>query len=161
MTISDAMPQLWASSLRKPAADKAPAVPRVLNVENSVEFRLGPQYTPIESMRRARGFVTKVLPALLVAAPNAEVVDEAVLSVLTELVDVTARHRASTDLSGRISYDGEHVLITVGEMSRPLPGPHEEPGLFLVHRLADDIGQHRGDDNGFATWASIPVRSKV
>lgn len=112
-------------------------------------------------MRRARGFVAKVLPALLAGAPHANVVEGTTLAVLTELVDVTARHRASIDLSGRISYDGDHVLITVGEMDQPLPDSEEEPGLFLVRRLTDEIGQYRGDEVGYVTWASVPVQSKV
>ncbi|WP_411147459.1 hypothetical protein [Streptomyces sp. A30] len=162
MTISDAMPQLWASSLPFAAVGSGAVTPLGLpDVENSIEFRLGPEHTSVQSMRRARGFVAKVLPALLAGAPNANVVEETTLAVLTELVDITARHRASVDLSGRVSYDGEHVLIAVGEMDQPLPGPEEEPGLFIVHRLVDDIGQYRDDDDGYATWASIPVRSKA
>jgi hypothetical protein len=112
-------------------------------------------------MRRARGFVAKVLPALLAGVPNANAVEDATLAVLTELVDVTARHRASVDLSGRISCDGDHVLITVGEMDQPLPDSEEEPGLFLVRRLTDEIGQYRGDEAGYMAWASVPVRSKA
>ncbi|MFF4543710.1 hypothetical protein ACFY1J_05595 [Streptomyces sp. NPDC001406] len=162
MTISDAMPQLWASSLQsaavRPGASAQLGLP---NPENSIEFRLGPEHTPAQSMRRARAFVAKVLPALLAGAPNAKAVEEATLAVLAELVDITARHRAGIDLSGRVSYDGEHVLVTVGAMDQPLPGPEEEPGLYLVHRLADDIGQHRDDGEGYETWVSIPVRSKV
>ncbi|MFE7072650.1 hypothetical protein ACFU96_21465 [Streptomyces sp. NPDC057620] len=101
------------------------------------------------------------LPTLLADAPNANVVEEATLAVLTELVDVTARHRASIDLSGRVSYDGEHVLITVGEMDQPLPDSHEEPGLFLVRCLSDEIGQYCGDETGYVTWASVPVQPKA
>ncbi|MEU2585247.1 hypothetical protein ABZ612_20260 [Streptomyces avermitilis] len=162
MTISDAMPPLWVSSLQTAAARRGAAARQGLpDVENSIEFRLGPDHTPVQSMRRARGFIAKVLPALLAGAPNAKFVEEAALAVLTELVDVTARHRASVDLSGRVSYDGDHVLITVGEMSRSLPAPEEEPGLFLVHRLSDDIGQYRGDEAGNVTWASVPVRPNL
>ncbi len=162
MTISDALPPLWVSTLQTAAARQGAAAPQGLpDVESLIEFRLGPEHTPVQSMRRARGFLAKVLPALLAGAPSAKAVEEATLAVLTELVDVTARHRGGIDLSGRVSYDGDHVLITVGEMDRPLPGPHEEPGLFLVHRLVDDIGQHRDDGDGYATWASIPVRAKA
>ncbi|WP_409473566.1 hypothetical protein [Streptomyces sp. HC307] len=162
VTISDAMPQLWASRLLFAAVKPDAAAPLGLpDLESSIEFRLGPEHTSVQSMRRARGFVAKVLPALLAGAPNANVVGEAALAVLTELVDITARHRASVDLSGRVSYDGEHVLIAVGEMDQRLPDPEEEPGLFIVHRLVDDIGQYRDDDDGYATWVSIPVRPKV
>lgn len=162
MTISDAMSPLWVSSLQTAAARQGTAAPQGLpDVENSIEFRLGPERTPVQSMRRARGFVAKVVPALLAGAPNAKVVEEATLAVLTELVDVTARHRASIDLSGRVSYDGDHVLITVGEMDQPLPSSEEEPGLFLVHRLTDEIGQYRGDEAGYVTWSSVPVRPKA
>ncbi|MFM9698844.1 hypothetical protein [Streptomyces europaeiscabiei] len=162
MTISDVMPQLRVASPTFAAAGPCAAAPLGLpEIENSLEFRLGPEHNSVQSMRRARGFVAKVLPALLACSPNANVVEEATLAVLTELVDITARHRASIDLSGRVSYDGEHVLIGVGEMDQPLPGPEEEPGLFIVHRLVDDIGQYRGDGDGYATWASIPVRLKA
>ncbi|MFD9190299.1 hypothetical protein ACFWCA_18975 [Streptomyces phaeochromogenes] len=130
-------------------------------MENSIEFRLGPEHTPAQSIRRARGFAAMVLPALLADVPDANVVKEAALAVLTELVDVTARHRASIDLSGRISYDGEHVLITVGEMDQPLPDSEEEPGLYLVRRLTDEIGQYRGDETGYVTWTSVPVQPKT
>ncbi|MFG2512610.1 hypothetical protein [Streptomyces sp. NPDC048584] len=159
MTISDAMPQLWASRLQFAAVRSGTGVSLGLpNLEDSIEFRLGPEHTAVQSMRRARSFVAKVLPTLLAGASNVEAVEEATLAVLTELVDVTARHRASVDLSGRVSYDGDHVLITVGEMGRPLPAPEEEPGLFLVHRLTDDIGQYRSDEAGYVTWVSVPFR---
>ncbi|MFG2864709.1 hypothetical protein [Streptomyces sioyaensis] len=159
MTISDAVPLLWASSLRTPAARQNAAVTQVLGATNSLEFRLGPEHKPADALHRSRRFASMVLPALLGEIPAAAVVVESVLGVLTELVDVTARHRASVDLAGRISYDGAHVLLTVGEMGRPLPDPDAEPGLFLVHRLVDDIGQYRGDEAGYVTWASVPVWS--
>lgn len=156
------MSPLWVSSLPTAAVRQGAAAPQGLpDVENSIEFRLGPECTPVQSLRRARGFVAKVLPALLSGAPNVKVVEEATLAVLTELVDVTARHRVSIDLSGRVSYDGGHVLITVGEMDQTLPSSEEEPGLYIVHRLTDEIGQYRGDEAGYATWASVPVRSKA
>ncbi|MFG2795838.1 hypothetical protein [Streptomyces pseudovenezuelae] len=159
MTISHDFSLLSAIGLQTIAGRQDAAASHGLPaVDNSIEFRLGPEHTPVQSMQRARSFVARVLPALLAAAPNGKAVAETTLAVLTELVDVTARHRASVDLSGRVSYDGDHVLITVGEMRRSLPTPEEEPGLFLVHRLVDDIGQHRGDGDGYATWTSIPVR---
>ncbi|MFJ1552800.1 hypothetical protein [Streptomyces mirabilis] len=162
MTISDAMSPLWVSSLQNAAVGQgAGASQGMSDVENSIEFFLGPEGTPAQSLRRARGFVAKVLPALLAGAPNVKVVEEATLAVLTELVDVTARHRASVDLSGRVSYDGDHVLITVGELDQTLPSAEEEPGLYIVHRLTDEIGQYRGDEAGYATWASVPVRPKA
>uniref|UniRef100_UPI001183C412 hypothetical protein n=1 Tax=Streptomyces albidoflavus TaxID=1886 RepID=UPI001183C412 len=135
MTISDAMPQLWASHLRTPAAGKAVAAPQFLGPENSLEFRVGPEHGPAEAMRRSHRFAAMVLPALLAALPGAEAAAESVLAVLTELVDVTARHQASVDLAGRISCDGSHVMLTVGEADQPLPEPEEEPGLYLVYRL--------------------------
>ncbi|AJC54460.1 hypothetical protein [Streptomyces sp. 769] len=68
-----------------------------------------------------------VLPALLGSTPKVVPLGEAVLAVLTELVDVTARHRVSVDLAGRISYDGSHVLISIGEIDQTLPEPDDEP----------------------------------
>ncbi|MFG2141928.1 hypothetical protein [Streptomyces sp. NPDC048650] len=157
MTISDAEPLLWASSLRTPATGRGAALLQVPDAMNFLDFRLGPEHEPAEALRRSRRFAAMVLPALLAAAPEAASASESVLAVLTELVDVTARHRASVDLAGRISYDGAHVLLTVGEMDRPLPTPEVEPGLFSVQRLTDDIGQYRGDDAGYVTWASVPI----
>ncbi|WP_031102429.1 hypothetical protein [Streptomyces sp. NRRL S-146] len=157
MTISDAMPYLWASSLRTPAPGNTATAPQAPGVENSLDFRIGPEHAPAEAMRRSNRFAAMVLPALLVGLPDSEVISESVLKVLTELVDIAARHRASVDLSGRVSCDGSHVMLTVGEMCRPLPAPEEEPGLYTVRRLADDFGQYRGDEGGYATWASVPV----
>ncbi|MFI9078710.1 hypothetical protein ACIGW8_19910 [Streptomyces sioyaensis] len=158
MTISDAEPLLWASSLRSSAARRNADVPQVL-LSNSLEFRLGPEHAPAEALRRSRRFAAMALPALLGPVSNAGAVAELVLGVLTELVDVTARHRASVDLAGRISCDGNHALLTVGEMDQPLPDPEAEPGLFIVHRTVDDIGQYRGDEAGYVTWAAVSVRS--
>ncbi|MFZ3557115.1 hypothetical protein [Streptomyces sp. BH055] len=157
MTISDAMPQLWASSLRTTAAANAAATTQVLGAENSLDFRIGPECAPSRAMHRATRFAAMVLPALLAKAPNAQAVTDAALQVLGELVDITARHRVSLDVAGRISYDGDHVLITVEEMDQPLPAPEVEPGLYLVHRLADERGQYRGETGGFTIWASVPV----
>lgn len=160
MTISHDFSPLSAIGLQTIAARRGAATSHGLpDMDNSIEFRLGPEHAPVQSMRRARRFVARVLPALLAGAPHAEAVKETTLAVLTELVDVTARHRASVDLSGRVSYDGDHVLITVGEMDRPLPAPEEEPGLFLVHRLTDDVGQYRGAEAGNVTWVSVPLWS--
>ncbi|UQA96722.1 hypothetical protein [Streptomyces halobius] len=136
-------------------------MPQVLGAVNSLEFRVGPEHGPAQAMRRSRRFAAMVLPALLGELPEAAAIAESVLAVLTELVDVTARHRASVDLAGRISYDGAHVLLTVGEMNRALPDPEVEPGLFIVHRSVDDIGQYRGDEGGHVTWASVPVRLSI
>ncbi|WP_370418929.1 hypothetical protein AB8O64_10755 [Streptomyces sp. QH1-20] len=158
MTISDAVPLLWASSLRHPAASKNAAVPQILSTPNSLEFRVGPERSPAQTVHRSHRFASMMLPALLGELSQAAAVAEQVLAVLTELVDITARHRASVDLSGRISCDGSHVLLTIGEADRPLPTPEDEPGLFLVHRLTDDLGQYRGDEGGHVTWTSVPVR---
>ncbi|MFI5664377.1 hypothetical protein [Streptomyces sp. NPDC051684] len=161
MTISDAMPQLWASSLRTTAAGNAAATTQVLDAEKSLDFRIGPECAPARAMQRATRFAAMVLPALLAEAPDPEAAADTVLQVHGELVDVTARHRASLDVAGRISFDGDHVLITVEEMDQPLPAPEAEPGLYLVHRLTDDRGQYCGEAGGFTTWASVPVLRKA
>lgn len=162
MTISDAISPLWGSGLPAAATGQGAAAPKgLLGAEAVIEFRLGPEHAPIQSMRRARGFVAKVLPSLLRGAPEAKTLAEAVLAVLTELVDVTARHRIGIDLSGRVSYDGDHVLVTVGEMGRRLPASEEEPGLYIVHRVADEVGQYLGDEGGYMTWVSVPVRPRA
>ncbi len=146
---------LSSFGLRVNAARRGVGPPHGLSeVESSVEFCLGPGRTAAQSMRRARGFVAKVLPALLAGAPGAQGVEETALAVLTELVDVAARHRASVDLSGRVSCDRDHVLITVGEMGRPLPAPEGPSPLgkrptsdaaFLGsgHSAPTDVGEIR------------------
>ncbi|MFJ4084995.1 hypothetical protein ACIP2Z_39380 [Streptomyces iakyrus] len=80
-----------------------------------------------------------------------------VRAILTELVDVTARHGAGGDLVASVAYDGVHVTVSVGDMGRALPAPEEEPGLYLVHRLASDVGQYAGDQGGRVTWAAVPA----
>ncbi|MFE3139719.1 hypothetical protein [Streptomyces scopuliridis] len=133
----------------------------LLSTQTSLDMRTGPQHSSAEALKRVNATARRMMPRLLVDAPEADVLTNTVLSVLTELVDVTTRHQASVDLAGRIAYDGSHVLLTVGEMNRPLPESEEEPGLFLVHRLVDDVGQYRGDEDGYVTWVSVPVRPKT
>ncbi|NGO66993.1 ATP-binding protein [Streptomyces boncukensis] len=157
MTISDTTPHKWVSALRTRVAEPDRA-PWASAVENSLEVRLSAEHPPTEAIRRVRSFVETFLPALLPGRPEMQ---ETVLAVLTELVDITARHQHCPDLEGRISTDGAHVMLTLGEMDRPLPSPDEEPGLYLVHRLVDDIGQYRGDQGGHATWASVPLKPEA
>lgn len=128
-----------------------------LAAASSIGFAMGPETSPVEAMERSVAMVSMSLPAFLGGVPDAGRVGADVQAVLAELVDVTARHRAGLDVVGRVVFDGSHVTVSVGEMNRPLPSPYEEPGLFIVHRLADDVGQHAGDHGGRVTWASIHV----
>lgn len=112
--------------LRPPAAGRNAAVPQVLGVANSLAFRVGPERDPAEVMCRSHRFAAVVLPALLGELPEAAAVAESVLAVLTELVDVIARHRASVDLAGRISFDaGAH---------RPDLITRRRSVVFVLHR---------------------------
>lgn len=122
-----------------------------------IDFSIGPEASPAEAMERASSMVTLVLPRFLAGVPGADKTRESVQAVLAELVDVTARHRASLDLVGHIVYDGEHVTVSVGDMNGQLPAPEEEPGLYLVHRVAVQVGQYAGDFGGRVTWAAVPV----
>ncbi|RZU28204.1 hypothetical protein EV284_6370 [Streptomyces sp. BK022] len=151
MTISDAAPHhLYIDVL---------GAPRQLGVEKAASFVIGPEVSPVEAMDQARAVVAPQLARFLQGLPDADWVRGDALAVLTELVDVTARYRAGVDLRGRVAFDGSHVTVTVSEMDRALPAPEDEPGLYLVHRAADDIGQYAGDDGGRVTWASIPART--
>ncbi|MET8696835.1 hypothetical protein ABZV65_30345 [Streptomyces bauhiniae] len=151
MTISDATPHHWPLDLL--------GAPQQLGVENAASFAIGPEVSPVEAMDQALAVVAPQLARFLLGLPDADWVYRDALAVLTELVDVTARYRASVDLRGRVAFDGSHVTVTVNEMDCALPAPEDEPGLYLVHRAADDVGQYAGDEGGWVTWASIPART--
>ncbi|MCX4677692.1 hypothetical protein OG413_20685 [Streptomyces sp. NBC_01433] len=126
-------------------------------MDRTITFAVGPEVKPADAHVRATAFVRRTLPMLLEGTPTADVVGRDVLAVVTELVDITARDRHSTDVFGSVVFDGTHVTVSVGNMHSTLPTPEEEPGLYLVRGLAEDLGQYRGDGGGFATWASVPV----
>ncbi|MFJ9416637.1 hypothetical protein ACIRPT_20945 [Streptomyces sp. NPDC101227] len=128
-------------------------------VNRDIAFAVGPHVEAADTMTRAAAFVRRTLPMLLKGEANVDTISRDVLAVVTELVDITARHRCSIDILGRVVFDGAHVTVSVGEMCGPLPAPDEEPGLYLVRRLADDLGQYCGDAGGYVIWASVPVRS--
>jgi hypothetical protein len=50
-------------------------------------------------------------------------------------------------------------MLSVGEMICPLPAPEDEPGLYLVHGVAAEVGQNIGDHGGRVTWAAIRTRA--
>ncbi|MFF0481882.1 hypothetical protein [Streptomyces sp. NPDC004435] len=118
-------------------------------------FCVGPDVAPADAMERAVATARRALPLLLKGTPAALAASENVLSVVRELVDITARDRSSTDILGRITFDGAHVTVSVGEKRQPLPRPEVEPGLYLVNRIADEVGQYRGDENGYVVWAAV------
>ncbi|MET8717443.1 hypothetical protein ABZV52_30205 [Streptomyces sp. NPDC004735] len=126
-------------------------------MESCIDFAIGPETSPGEAMERAGAMVALSLPRFLDGVPGAEEICSAAIAVLTELVDVTARHKAGIDLVGRVLWDGSHVTVSVGDMDRPLPAAEEEPGLYLVHRIAVDVGQYAGDMGGRVTWAAVAV----
>ncbi|MFI1012573.1 hypothetical protein [Streptomyces sp. NPDC020965] len=130
---------------------------RRLALGREITFCLGPDVTPVDAMARGVAFARRTLPMLLKGSPAEQAISEDAISVVRELVDITARRRHSTDILGRIVADGAHLTVSVGEAQGPLPRPDVEPGLYLVRRLVDDIGQYRGDEGGYVTWASVPV----
>ncbi|MFF0698408.1 hypothetical protein ACFYU4_37960 [Streptomyces tendae] len=148
MTISDTTPHAGRGALAGLDATTFGAV-------SSLTFSIGPDVPPVEAMHQAGAMASMTLPRFLSGKPGAEETVAAVLAVLGELVDLTARHKASTGLVGRISYDGAHVTVSVGDMNCLLPAPEEEPGLYLVHRVADEVGQYAGDMGGRVTWAAV------
>lgn len=126
-----------------------------LVLDREIAFCVGPDVAPADAMERAVATVRRALPLLLKGVPSALAVSEDVLAVTRELVDVTARDRSSVDILGRVTFDGMHITVSVGEKREPLPSPEVEPGLFIVHRLADEVGQYRGDENGYVVWAAV------
>ncbi|MEV8344514.1 hypothetical protein [Streptomyces niveus] len=153
MTISDAAQHNWPP--HTPITGEGGAA-LLLGVENSVDFVIGPDVTPIEAMARADAAAALALPRLLDGASSYGAwTSDSVQAVLQELIDVTARHTAGAGLVTRIAYDGSHVTVSVGEMLGTLPEPEEEPGLYRVYRLASDVGQYVGDHGGRITWAAV------
>ncbi|WP_328333512.1 hypothetical protein [Streptomyces sp. NBC_00455] len=130
-----------------------------LTMDRDITFAIGPEAKPVDAMARATAFARRTLPMLLKDAPGTVAVASNAIKVLAELVDITARDRHGTDVLGRVAFDGAHITVSVGEMSSSLPSPDEEPGLYLVCGLADDIGQYRSDEGGYTTWVSVPVHS--
>jgi hypothetical protein len=126
-----------------------------LGEERSLDFTLGPDVSPLEAMDRAGAMATLSLPRFLEGTPRATETCAATQAVLTELVDVTARHKAGPGLIVRLAFDGAHVTVSVGEMDCRLPAAEEEPGLYLVHRVASEVGQYTGDRGGRVTWAAV------
>ncbi|MFI7415254.1 hypothetical protein ACIBU0_42140 [Streptomyces sp. NPDC049627] len=154
MTISDAAPHNWPPH----AITGEGGVALLLGVENSVDFTIDdPDVPPAEAMERATAAATLALPRLLEGATHATRTSDDVRAVLQELVDVTARHSTGAGLVARIAYDGAHVTVSVGDMAGTLPAPEEEPGLYLVYRLASEVGQYDGDHGGRVTWAALPA----
>ncbi|NEA53505.1 hypothetical protein G3I60_04890 [Streptomyces sp. SID13666] len=130
-------------------------------MNREITFTLGPEVSPLDAMARTAAFVRRTLPMLLKGNPVADATSRDVLAVVTEITDITARHRCNADIIGRVVFDGAHITVSMGQMHRLLPAPEEEPGLYLVRRLVDDLGQYRGDEGGYTTWASVPVRSST
>lgn len=141
---------------REPLAAPTTA-PWPFAVEKNVTFTIGPNVSAAEALERATTAATLILPRLLEGAPSAAQTSDNVRAVLQELVDVTARHTAGADLVAQIAYDGVHVTVSVGDMVGTLPAPEVEPGLYLVHRLASEVGQYAGDHGGRVTWAAVPA----
>ncbi|MFJ4988706.1 hypothetical protein ACIP9H_33515 [Streptomyces sp. NPDC088732] len=155
MTVSDAAPYGRPSPNH---ITEQPDLDRWMNgAESSISLTIGPEWTPVQAMEQAVAMVAMSLPTFLDELPDRDDVCADVQAVLRELVDVTARHKASVDLVAEVVFDGAHVTVSVRDMDCDLPAPEEEPGLYLVHRLAEDVGQYPGDNGGRITWAAVPV----
>jgi hypothetical protein len=124
-----------------------------------VDFVIGPEVVPSAALKQAEALARMALPRLLGDAVDASKTCDEVRAVLVELIDVTARHQASGSLVSRLAYDGAHVTVSVGDMDCLLPAPADEPGLYLVYRIADDVGQYAGDHGGRVTWAAVATRT--
>ncbi|MEN8652557.1 hypothetical protein ABCR94_18620 [Streptomyces sp. 21So2-11] len=73
-------------------------------MDRDITFTIGPETKPIDAMKRAAAFVRRTLPMLLKGEQSAGVLSQDVLAVVTELVDITARHRCGTDVLGRVVF---------------------------------------------------------
>ncbi|MFI5990322.1 hypothetical protein ACIBAC_00510 [Streptomyces sp. NPDC051362] len=122
---------------------------------SSIDFTIGPETNAVQAVERATATVNMALPRFLAGAQGSSQTCNNILAVLTELVDLTARYKAGRDLVGSVTWDGQHAMVSVGDMRCPLPAPEEEPGLYLVHRLADRVSQYAGDMGGRVTWAAV------
>lgn len=148
MTLSDN----WATPRSKGVAfDAIPAAAPL----SSLDFVINREVSPAEAVEQSTLVAEMALPAFFEGRGNAAPLTANVVAVLTELVDVTARHKPDIDLVCRVSFDGQHVTVSVGDMGRTLPPPEEEPGLYLVHRIADQVGQYDGFHGGRVTWAAV------
>lgn len=156
MTISHTTQQNWPPRAAAPQNKRADA-PELPRLGSAISFSIGPEASPAQAVENANAMVAMTLPRFLAGAPRAAETCTAAQAVLTELVDVTARHKAGQDLVGRVAFDGAHVTISIGDMAGPLPAPEEEPGLYLVHRMAEEVGQYAGDMGGKVTWAAVAV----
>ncbi|MEU9354961.1 hypothetical protein AB0D65_29200 [Streptomyces griseoloalbus] len=148
MTIPHATPHNRTSASLGLVADVLPV--------SSLDFAISPGAKPTEATRQAAAVTATALPMFLDNTPNAAQIEQDVQAVVLELVDITARHRACNSLIGRVAYDGTHVTVSIGDMDCSLPQPEEEPGLYLVHRVAAEVGQYAGDHGGRVTWAAVP-----
>jgi hypothetical protein len=123
-------------------------------VENPVGFGIGPEGRPAEAMGWAS---TMELPRFMEGAPRAEETCPPILTVLTGLVDVTARRKAGIDLVCATAYGGAHRTVSAGDMVRMLPEPEEEPSLCPVRRLAVEVGRCAHDHGERIARVRCPV----
>ena len=123
------------------------------------ELRLAPIPTAAAS---ARAFVRELCQSWQLAAPDATVVDQAVL-VANELVTNAVVH-AHTDLWLRLELRGDRLLVAVRDGSPRLlrqvpPDPEGESGrgLWLVEQLARAWGVRPHRDGGKVVWCTLTL----
>jgi hypothetical protein len=105
---------------------------------------------------RCAAFARNVLRAFTTGLQNADEAVSSALAAAYELADTAARRAWGEAFNADLTYDGQHVMISVGDI-HPIDNCENEPGLFLVKRVADDVGEHSGEYGGSIIWASIPV----
>ena len=166
--LSGARPQV-AEALRRVRASRL--VRAYATVEEAVEaararppllrdeLRLAPVPT---AARAARAFVREVCRAWRLDAPDATVVDRAVL-VANELVANAVIH-AHTDVWLRLELRADQLFIAVRDRGpkvlQPVPpAPEAEGGrgLWLVEQLGRAWGVHPARDGGKTVWCALAL----
>jgi anti-anti-sigma regulatory factor/anti-sigma regulatory factor (Ser/Thr protein kinase) len=123
------------------------------------ELRLAPVPS---AARAARAFVREVCRAWRLDAPDATVVDRAVL-VANELVTNAVLH-AHTDLWLRLELRADRLFITVRDrgpkLLQPVPSAPEDEGgrgLWLVEQLGRAWGVRPAPGGGKTVWCSLTL----
>ena len=123
------------------------------------ELRLAPTPTAAAA---ARAFVREVCGAWRLAAPDATVVERAVL-VANELVTNAVLH-AHTDLWLQLELRADRLFVTVRDRGPRLgrsvpPGPEAEGGrgLWLVDQLSRAWGVQPNTDGGKVVWCALSL----
>ncbi|MFJ2745280.1 hypothetical protein ACIO3O_37110 [Streptomyces sp. NPDC087440] len=155
MSISDFTPSATPPLTPETAAPIRPAQqPQLLGTRSCARLSVD---TDRRAAERCSAFARTVLGPFLGDHPDPGPLVDNVVAVITELVDVASRTTRRSTIVCVVEFDGSHFMVSVEEIHGRLPHPQDEPGLYLVHRVADEVGQHLGDHGGTVIWASVPV----